>query len=492
MTIVAVAAPKEFNLISAIIDRLGEGVIMFDLNNRILFANSSAKSLLGLEADETIPEEKKNFLFSPLFRELQEEKDNSVFTKELYLPYCKRTLELKASFWNDPVQENRLGTLLVLRDISKVKEIEGMKSEFVANVSHELRTPITIIKEFAGILIDGLAGSLTPDQKEYLCIIQKNIERLNSITRTLLDVSKLEAGKMVLYPEFASIPRLINQIVYLLDSQVKFKGLSLRTSFSPYLARVFVDVDKITQVLVNLVTNALKHTPPGGEITISVRKAGKQEVEITVKDTGIGIAPENYKILFDRFRQVGRVAGPGPQGTGLGLFICKEIVELHDGRIRVESRLGKGARFIFTLPIARQYRSLKNYLDFQIEFTKAMEKEFSLLFFKVTNYENLKKKLGEKKTKRALRTFRNFADQQLRKATDMVVATRRDEIYLGLPKTDNKQALILAKRLKGVTESKSLGGDKTFFLLASGCATYPTDAGTPEGLIKKAISDAIG
>lgn len=485
-------APKEFNLSSAIIERLEEGVIMFDLNNRLLFANPSAKRFLGLEADETISDEKKDFFFSPLFRELNEEKDTPVFTKELFIQDQKRTVELKASPWNDPVKENRLGTLLVLRDITRTREIERMKSEFVANVSHELRTPITIMKEFAGIILDGLAGPVTSDQKEYLCIIQKNIERLNSITHNLLDISKLEAGKMVLRPEFASIPRLINQIVYFLGSQVKSKGLFLHTSFSPYLPKVFIDVDKITQVLVNLVTNALKHTPSGGEITIGAKIRDRHQVEIMVTDTGIGIAPENHKIIFDRFRQVGRVDGPGPQGTGLGLFICKEVVELHDGKIWVESRLGKGARFIFTLPVTRRYHSLKSYLDFQIEFTKATETRFSLLFFKVTNYEDLEKRLGEKKARRGFRTFQDFIGQQLRKATDMVVAARRDEIYLGLPKTDNKQALILAKRLKSVAESKSLGGDKAFFLLASGCATYPTDAGTSEGLIKKAIAQVTG
>ncbi|MCK4244347.1 MAG: diguanylate cyclase [Candidatus Omnitrophica bacterium] len=476
---------KDIKLTVSILETLQEGIIVFNLENKIFFINSSAKRLLGVKEDETISEADKEFIFSPLFRELSENKD-AFISKELYLEDQKRILEANSSPLRNLAGE-RTGTVVALRDITKAKEVDRLKTEFIANTSHELGTPLTTIKEFTAILLDGLAGPLKPDQREYLSIVQGNVERLNRVISELLDISKLEAGKIVLHPELVSISRLTNQIIYLMGSQVKSKGLSLHLSFSSNLPEVFVDVDRITQVLINLVGNAIKCTPAGGRISIGAGRRN-ENLQVMVKDTGIGVAPEDQKIIFDRFRQVGRTPGPGLRGTGLGLPICKEIIRLHDGDIWVESQPGKGSKFVFTLPIARKYRTLPEYLNVQIEFARAVGTKFSLLLLKVTNYDRIEKRLGKKEARKVLRSLRNVLGKELRKATDMIAVSQREEFYVGLPKTDIKGASILIKRAKTAICAKKFGDNNITLSLKTGLATYPTDAGTPEGLVKEVIS----
>ena len=479
-----ISALTEPDLTNSILKTLQEGIILFDLNNEVLLINPATRKLLNWEKDKTIPERKKEFIFSPLFREISENKD-SIISKEVYLESEKRILEAIASPLNGHSGE-KIASLIVLRDITKAKEVDRMKTEFIANTSHELRTPLTTMKEFTSILLDELAGPLKPDQKEYLNIIKGNIERLNRIIGDLLDISKLEAGKMVLHPELVSIPRLVNQIIYLLGSQIKSKGISLNLSFPSRLPRVYVDVDRITQVFINLVSNGIKFTPPGGKISIGARKKNEY-LQIMVEDSGTGIAPDNQKIIFDRFRQIGRTPGPGARGTGLGLPICKEIVRLHNGDIWVESQLDKGSKFIFTLPAVRKYRTLIEYLDLQIEFARAVGTKFSFILFKVTNYDRIKSKFGQKETQTLLRSLRNLLEKELRKATDMIVTLQREEFYIGLPKTDKEGALILVKRIKHIFCSKKFGGSKISFFFKIGLVAYPTDAGSSEELIKKVI-----
>ena len=478
---------KDIELTDSILKTLTEGIIVFNLENNIFFINSSAKRLLGVKEDETISEADKEFIFSPLFREQAEDK-NGLISKELHLEKEKRILEANSSPLRNLAGE-RTGTVVALRDITKVREVDRMKTEFIANTSHELRTPLTTMKEFTAILLDGLAGPLKPEQREYLSIIQGNIERLNRLISDLLDISKLETGKIVLHPELVSIPRLAKQIAYLLGSHIESKGLSLHLSFSSNLPEVFVDVDRITQIFVNLVGNSIKYTSPGGRISIGARRKNG-DLQIMVKDTGSGIAPDDQKIIFDRFRQVGRTPGPGARGTGLGLPICKEIVRLHDGDIWVESQPGEGSKFCFTLPIVKKYRTLTlaKYLNTQIEFARAMGTKFSLLLLKVTNYDRIEKRLGKKEVGKVLRSLRNLLGEELRKATDMIAASQREEFYVGLPKTDVKGASILIKRAKTAICAKKFGDNNIALSLKTGLATYPTDAGTPEGLVKEVIS----
>lgn len=264
-----------------------------------------------------------------------------------------------------PVLNNKkelIGSIHVIKDISEIKKsqeelkkknielrkLDQLKSDFVSMVSHELRTPLSIIKEGISLVLEGIPGTINIKQQEILSASKNNIDRLTRIINDLLDISKIESGKLELKSEGVNLIRLIDQILLVFEPKIKEKGLVLIRDFLDKPINIFIDSDKITQVFTNLINNALKYTQKG-QITISVREKGN-EVECSVIDSGIGISEENLSKIFDKFQQFGRLSGPGEKGTGLGLSIAKGIIKLHKGRIWVESELNKGSKFSFILP----------------------------------------------------------------------------------------------------------------------------------------------
>lgn len=231
----------------------------------------------------------------------------------------------------------------------RLKELDQLKSDFVSTVSHELRTPLAIIKEGISIVSDGIAGNMNEKQKDLLSVAKSNIERLEKIINNLLDISKIEAGKIQITKTFVNISALVNDISgrWRLEFDKKQQDMRIITPKEPI--NISIDQDKITQALNNLISNAIKFTPAQGRITVEL-KDNNNEVEISVSDTGMGIAKEDLPKVFTRFQQFHRKAGPGIRGTGLGLAITKELIEMHKGRMWVESEINKGARFVFVLP----------------------------------------------------------------------------------------------------------------------------------------------
>jgi len=230
----------------------------------------------------------------------------------------------------------------------KLRELDSMKSDFISNVSHELRTPLAITKEGISLVLDGVTGEINPKQDKMLSTAKQNIDRLARIINNLLDISKIEAGGMELAREMVDMVNLVKQIAFSFQVLALEKQLEIRVDIPENAIDVFVDKDKIIQVFTNLVGNAMKFTRKG-YIKISVRDR-KDEVECSVEDTGAGMKKEDLAQVFDKFHQVGRTAGSGEKGTGLGLTIAKQIVELHGGRIHAASRFGEGSEFTFTLP----------------------------------------------------------------------------------------------------------------------------------------------
>ena len=235
---------------------------------------------------------------------------------------------------------------------SKNKELEKLdklKSEFVSIVSHELRTPLSITKEGVSLVLDGVAGDINPQQNKILTTSKNNIDRLARIINSLLDISRIESGRMELKNKIVDLRALINSVITLFALKVKEKGLELRTDLPQNKAlTLYVDEDKLIQVFTNLIDNSLKFTEKGFICISLVEK--EEELEFVVSDTGIGIAAEDLPRVFNKFMQFGRTAGAGEKGTGLGLSIAKGLVELYGGKIRVESEVAKGSKFIFSLP----------------------------------------------------------------------------------------------------------------------------------------------
>jgi PAS domain S-box-containing protein len=232
----------------------------------------------------------------------------------------------------------------------ELRQLDQLKTEFVSMVSHELRTPLSITKEGISLILDGVVGETNQKQQKILATAKDNINRLARIIDNLLDISKIESGRMELKRQECNLNELIKKIVSFFEPKAKEKGLKLKSEIPGQTIKVYADSDKIMQLFTNLIDNALKFTE-AGYIQISVSDIGN-EVLCSVADSGIGIAKENLPKVFGKFQQFGRLPGPGEKGTGLGLSIVKGIIDLHKGKIWVESQEGSGSKFIFTLPKA--------------------------------------------------------------------------------------------------------------------------------------------
>ncbi|HEX5646197.1 MAG TPA: HAMP domain-containing sensor histidine kinase [Nitrospira sp.] len=234
----------------------------------------------------------------------------------------------------------------------KLKELDHLKSQFVSVVSHELRTPMTSIKGYVENLLDGLAGALTHKQTYSLDRVKHNVERLTRMINELLDLSKIEAGRLELTLAPVSLSEMAEEVVESYQAAASQKSIVLRTIFHQPLPMVMGDADKLSRVLINLVHNAIKFTPQGGDIQVEGRVRDGGHVEVSVMDSGNGIPPHDIEKVFDKFYW-SESAPVEARGAGLGLAIAKNLVELHGGTIRVESTSGEGSRFLFTVPVAR-------------------------------------------------------------------------------------------------------------------------------------------
>ena len=344
----------------AILTSIGEGMIATDQAGKIIRANSQATIMFGWPLAEVIgcP------VFKPIPVEDEREKEISEARHPIALALrMQREVAMTVYFVRkdkskfpgiitvSPIILDRktIGAIAIIRDITKEKEIDQMKTEFVSTVSHELRTPLAIIKEFVSLVLDGIAGETTEKQKHFLTTAKNNIDRLSRIINDLLDISKIEAGKIVLNRILLDPKGLVEEIIQNYKGHFEGKKITIESQIDKGTEKIYADRDKLIQVLTNLIGNAAKFTPEDGRVTIAITRHEK-EVEFSVTDTGIGISAENLKKVFGKFEQFGRTAGSGAKGTGLGLAISKGFVELHGGKIWLKSEYGKGTTFAFTIP----------------------------------------------------------------------------------------------------------------------------------------------
>ena len=234
----------------------------------------------------------------------------------------------------------------------KLTELDRLKSDFVSNVSHELRTPLTAIKGAVDLILREVAGPLTEKQTRYLSRLRSNAQDLAGLINDLLDLSKIESGKIEVKSSRVSLGGLVHEVVETLRPVAAEKDVTLEAVIAEPSILVWADRDKINQVLMNLIGNAIKFTPPQGRVTVSAERDGKENVQVSVSDTGAGIAAEEAEKIFDKFYQIKENGGPKPKGTGLGLAICKALVELHGGRIWVKSEIDRGSTFSFALRLS--------------------------------------------------------------------------------------------------------------------------------------------
>lgn len=234
----------------------------------------------------------------------------------------------------------------------RLEELDRLKSDFVSNVSHELRTPLTAIKGAVDLVLREVAGPLTEKQTHYLTRVRSNTQHLAGLINDLLDLSKIESGRIEVKSSRVSLGGLVYEVVESLRPVAAEKVIALEAAIPEPSILVWADRDKINQVLMNLIGNAIKFTPAQGRVAVSASRNGKESVRVSVSDTGPGIPPDEKEKIFDKFYQIAEVGGTKPKGTGLGLAICKALVELHGGTIWVDPEPSGGSTFYFTLPAA--------------------------------------------------------------------------------------------------------------------------------------------
>jgi PAS domain S-box-containing protein len=360
------AAVQSEGELRSVLDATSEAIALVAPDRRFISVNRSFNEIFGYSADEIVGrrfddmtrEVVRTFedpvAFSKLVAGTSEDSTALVRGEFTLRGANRRELELYSVPVHDP-EGHHLGRLYVYRDVSREREADRVKSEFVSLVSHELRTPLTSIKGYADLLIEGEAGPVAPEQAEYLGVIRGNADRLVSLVNDLLDVARMDAHKIELARAPIDLVALVRQVTRLMRPQVNERRHRLTLDLPADPVVVSADRDRVVQILTNLLSNALKYTPSGGSIEVALTRDG-DAARVNVCDDGIGMTAEEQAQLFTKFFRAKNRATRKSRGTGLGLVIARSLVELHGGVMSVQSVPMKGSTFSFTLPASAASR----------------------------------------------------------------------------------------------------------------------------------------
>jgi len=310
-------------------------------------------------------------------------KDRTTFPAEIATNRLVLTPEGHLCFFVRNITKRKKAEEALMQTVSRLKEMDLTKSRFVANVSHELRTPLTIINTFVSLVNDGVAGTVSDQQKECLTTVLRNCERLAGLIDNVLDLGRIESGREEFHRTRVNLTDLLKQCHHDFTPQCLLRHQQLNLEMPEALPDVLCDGDKIAQVLTNLVGNANKFTPEEGIITLRAAQA-KDAIRVDIEDNGPGIRPEDQSRIFEAFTQLARSEDrSGSKGTGLGLAICKHIIDIHEGVIQVESIPEKGSRFFFTLPIHTEEKNFEAFITDRLRFMEARDRQLAMLVLQV-------------------------------------------------------------------------------------------------------------
>lgn len=337
--------------LESVLDNMINGVVMIDRTGRIQLMNRRAEEVLGFSARELVgrhyAEAKQQYELSQIIQESLELKEHIREEITFYFPE-ERLLELNLV----PIEQEGhefSGVLLVLQDVSAIRRLERMRSEFVANVSHELKTPIAAVKGFAETLLGGAVKD-EETARSFLQIIFDESDRLNRLIGDILELSKIESRRVPLIFSPVEMDSFMEKTVKLMESEAARKLVHVQVQQESGLY-VEADEDRLRQIMMNLMSNGINYTPEGGKVMVKMESLGEDHIRIEISDTGIGIPKKDLPRIFERFYRVDKARSRSSGGTGLGLSIVKHLVELHRGTITVDSTVGVGSTFTIILPV---------------------------------------------------------------------------------------------------------------------------------------------
>jgi two-component system phosphate regulon sensor histidine kinase PhoR len=332
--------------LEAILKSIVNGVIAFDDNEKILLINDAARKILNIKEKDLIGrhilEIVRNSKLHDFFEDVKKNKNSP--SRSLELNAFNKHLKVYTSPILHPISHQNLGFVLIIDDITEMRRLEKIRSEFVANVSHELRTPLTSIRGFIETLRNGAIDNPQTRDK-FLDIIDFESERLTRLINDILTLSEIENVKEGYPKEEIELDNEIEDILYIMDKVARNKNITLKKDLNCTDLVIKTNKDRFHQMMINLIDNGIKYTPEGGFVKVSTREEG-DKIIVTVEDNGIGISKENIPRLFERFYRVDKSRSRKLGGTGLGLAIVKHIVESMKGEIFVESEVGRGTKFI--------------------------------------------------------------------------------------------------------------------------------------------------
>jgi len=356
----------------AILEAVADGVLVTDAEKRVTLFNQSAEEILGLDRRQVQGKSLEHFsgLFGKAAHSWMETIDS--WSQEPESSQYSDTYAERITLENGRVvavrlspvsmRDDFLGTVSIFQDITHQVEVDRLKSEFVATVSHELRTPMTSIKGYVEVLLMGAAGELSDQQHRFLEVVKENTDRLTVLVNDLLDISRIESGRIVLSRQALDPDEIIDQALMDLSlrSSEDEKPVTIIKDIDPGLPRVYGDLERVLQILGNLLDNSYHYNTAGGKIVVKAFSLGDQ-VQIDVTDTGVGIPPDEQSRVFERFYRGESPLILGVSGTGLGLSIVQSLVAMHGGEIWLESTgvLGEGSTFSFTLPVYTPLEEIK-------------------------------------------------------------------------------------------------------------------------------------
>jgi len=348
---------EEKNKTLSIITNFSDGMLVFDGENKLslinpqaeIFFNVQSKELIGKSVLELTGEPSLTLLVNLLGKDIK-----GIFRKELKI---KENLVLEISSVPMISGEEGLGVLVILHDITREKLVERIKTEFVSLSAHQLRTPLAAIKWTLNMLLDGDLGEITSEQREFIEKSYKSNERMIGLINDLLDVTRIEEGRYLYKPVLSNFENVVHFVMSSHRDNIERKKIRLEfKKLKVKIPRIIIDVEKMRVAVDNVLDNAIKYTPPGGKITVTLDYLKKtKEIEFKIQDTGVGIPVDQRERVFSKFFRGANVMRMDTEGSGLGIFITKNIIEAHGGKIWFESEENKGTTFFFTLPVKEEF-----------------------------------------------------------------------------------------------------------------------------------------